>query len=122
MYDSSSKDDWGRGERDTVIADWQRVLDLSAKYSSSYLRDADGNRLFLAFGATPFPTMAEVGGCEDGSCVFYAQDGRTDSGIDDAPGLGGAFTWVEPGQVELSSSCDSTRYPDTPTPCIQAAY
>eukprot|EP00966_Prymnesium_polylepis_P062792 1457351-Prymnesium_polylepis.1 len=49
--------------------------------------------MFFTFGATPLPSAAALG-CAD--CTFYAQDGRTDTGLPTAPGVHGAFAWVEP--------------------------
>lgn len=128
MYDTSSLPNWGRGNPQ-VQADWRRIVTWSGtNFSSAYARDADGNRMYFGFGATPLPQRGSMA-CSD--CSFYAQDGRLDTGIDGVPGVGGAFAWVEPQaaggkplsylQSFYSEHCDSTLQ-HSPTPCVGAAF
>lgn len=124
MYDSSSKagGNWGRDDP-TVAADWAQIMQTAADFRESTLKDAGGNIMFFAFGATPMPTAEAI--CEN--CSFYAQDGRSDTGADAAPGQHGAFAWIEPQASSqylpgfYEGKC-AKAYPTASTPCVGVAY
>lgn len=132
MYDTSSKDSsWGLHDVDGITADWRHIV-ATAKNSTAYLRDSAGNRLFFAFGKTPLPTSDVA--CQ--GCVFYSQDslgavtasGKVASQAT-TPGLLAAFSWIAPSKADplaflekfYGTRCGS-KFPDSPTPCVGAAY
>lgn len=124
MYDTSSKagGNWGRDDP-TVSADWVAIMQTVSNFREWTLRDAAGNCMFFAFGATPMPGANAR--CEN--CSFYAQDGRSDTGVDGAPGQHGAFAWIEPGGSSqylpdfYEQKC-ARLYPTASTPCVGVAY
>jgi hypothetical protein len=124
MYDTSSQagGNWGRGDP-TVAADWAEIMQTASDFRDSTLKDAAGNAMFFAFGATPLPEAD----ARCGNCSFYAQDGRIDTGIASAPGQHGAFAWIEPKASSqylpafYEAKC-AKAFPLAPTPCVGVAY
>jgi len=125
MFDASSMKDWGRDQASEVAADWRQVIALAENHRDSYLKDAAGNMMFFLFGATPAPGPAVL--CQP--CAFYAQDANGLSTLRHAAGAHGAFAWVEPPQglpldylrAFYTRKC-GTMFPDSPTPCVGAAF
>jgi hypothetical protein len=122
MYDGSNSRQRSFRFNDAIVnQEWADIIAL-ADNSTAYLKDSSQNRMFFAFGETPFPNRTEVS-CA--SCVFYSHGGTKRTGVTHAPGAMGAFAWFDTLRRHNNFYGDfggTTKYPNTTVPVVGLAY